>query len=319
MERQRDKDGRVIFTEEMRKEFTILAPVMSPIHFGIIEKVFTNHGYNLKMLYTTNKEIVDTGLQNVHNDTCYPALLVVGQLLEAINSGEYDKSKLAVMITQTGGGCRASNYIHLLRRALKKNGLDYIPVISLNATGMEKNPGFKLNLQFLAELMYAVIYGDALMLLSHQTRPYEVHKGDTDALIKKWTDRLNGNLKRFLRVKKNMIAIVKDFAAIPMERTEKIRVGIVGEIYVKFAPLGNNNLEKFLEHEDVEIVVPSLLDFMLYCCNHRIEDRELYGIRTFKQIGSFFGEKILLYFQKLMNRVVKRYSAFRPAGDFRET
>ena len=319
MERQRDKDGRVIFTEEMRKEFTILAPVMSPIHFGIIEKVFTNHGYNLKMLYTTNKEIVDTGLQNVHNDTCYPALLVVGQLLEAINSGEYDKSKLAVMITQTGGGCRASNYIHLLRRALKKNGLDYIPVISLNATGMEKNPGFKLNLQFLAELMYAVIYGDALMLLSHQTRPYEVHKGDTDALIKKWTDRLNGNLKRFLRVKKNMIAIVKDFAAIPMERTEKIRVGIVGEIYVKFAPLGNNNLEKFLEHEDVEIVVPSLLDFMLYCCNHRIEDRELYGIRTFKQIGSFFGEKILLYFQKLMNRVVKRYSAFRPAGDFRDT
>ena len=244
---------------------------------------------------------------------------MVGQLLEAINSGEYDKNKLAVMITQTGGGCRASNYIHLLRRALKKNGLDYIPVISLNATGMEKNPGFRLGLSMLLELMYAVIYGDALMLLSHQTRPYEIHKGDTDALVKKWTERLNGNLKRFMGMKKNMVAIVKDFAAIPMERTDKIRVGIVGEIYVKFAPLGNNNLEKFLEHEDVEIVVPSLLDFMLYCCNHRVEDRKLYGIRSIKQVGSFLGEKILLHFQKLVNSTVKRYSSFRPAGDFRET
>ena len=313
------EDGRLLFTKEMKKEYTILAPLMAPIHFGILERVFTKHGYNFKILTTTNHSIIDTGLQNVHNDTCYPALLVVGQLLEAIQSGEYDKHKLAVMITQTGGGCRASNYIYLLRRALRQNGLEYIPVISLNATGMEHNPGFTLSLQLLAELIFAVVYGNTLMLLSNQTRPYEVHAGETDALVADWIRRLDGRFSAFLKVKKNLRRMVADFAAIELQRTERVKVGIVGEIYVKFAPLGNNNLEEFLRAEGAEVVVPSLMDFMLYCCDHYVEDRALLGRKSIRQIGSWAGEKILVKLQNDIIRAVRQGSDFRPPSAFLET
>ena len=319
MEKTRDKDGRLLFTKRMKREYTILAPVMAPIHFSIIERVFLKHGYNLVMLKSTDHSIVDRGLQNVHNDTCYPALLVVGQILEAIASGQYDTNKLAVMITQTGGGCRASNYIHLLRRALRQNGLEHIPVISLNATGMEKNTGFRLTLSLLAELIYAVLYGDMLMLLSNQTRPYEVHSGETDALVKKWIEKLDGRFSNFLKVKKNCRKMVEDFDRIPLKDADKVLVGIVGEIYVKYAPLGNNNLEAFLRQEDAEIVVPSLLDFLLYCCNHRIEDQRFYGIRTIKQLGAFLGEKLLLRFQRILIRAVEKGSSFRPPAYFPDT
>ena len=310
---------RVLFTKEMKKTYTILAPAMAPIHFRMIEQIFREHGYHLKILYTTHRGIVETGLQNVHNDTCYPALLVVGQLLEAINSGGYDKSKLAVMITQTGGGCRASNYIHLIRRALRQNGLGYIPVISLSANGMEKNPGFQLTPKFLAQLVLAVIYGDGLMWMSNQTRPYEVEQGATEALIDKWIAKLNGSFRNFLKVSKNLNEMARDFGALPLRKEKRVAVGIVGEIYVKYAPLGNNNLEEFLFQEGCEAVVPLLLDFLLYCCNHRVEDRAFYGIRKITQAGAWLGEKVLLNLQNKLIRAVEKHTALRPPAKFLET
>lgn len=318
-EKTHAKDGRLLFTKRMKKEYTILAPMMSPVHFGVLERVFAKQGYNFKLLNTTHSAIVRTGLQNVHNDTCYPALLVVGQLLEAIQSGEYDTDKLAILMTQTGGGCRASNYIHLIRRALRQNGYEHIPVISMSATSLEKNPGFRLSLRFLAGLIYAVEYGDALMLLANQTRPYEVTPGETDALVAKWTNRLNRRFADFLKLKKNLNEIVRDFAKIPLRDERKVRVGIVGEIYVKYAPLGNNNLEQFLLDEGAEPVVPSLMDFLLYCCNHRVENSRLYGMHGIKQIGSWFGEKYLLRMQNMLIRAVRTHSNFRPPAAFLQT
>ncbi|MBQ8974226.1 MAG: 2-hydroxyacyl-CoA dehydratase, partial [Oscillospiraceae bacterium] len=172
-----DDTGRLLFTEEMKKEYTILFPQMLPVTFRMMARLFELEGYNIEMLNTYHRGIVDTGLKYVHNDTCYPALLVIGQLIDAVNSGKYDKHKVALLITQTGGGCRASNYIHLLRKALIKAGFEYIPVISLNLSGLEKNPGFKLSLGLIRRLIPAMLYGDLLMWLGNQCRPYELDKG----------------------------------------------------------------------------------------------------------------------------------------------
>ena len=313
------KTGRVLFTEEMKEEYTILAPMMAPIHFSMFEQIFASEGYKVKMLTSTNDAIKDIGLQNVHNDTCYPALLVVGQMLEALQSGEYDTNKVALFMTQTGGGCRASNYIHLIRRALKRNGLEHIPVLSFNMVGMEKNPGFKITPKLMLKLFFAIHYGDALMLLSNQTRPYEKNKGETDALIKKWTDYLNGSIRIFLKLGKNLKQMVRDFADIELTGEKNVKVGIVGEIYVKYAPLGNNNLADFLESEDVEVIIPSLLDFFLYSINHRVEDREMLGIKKFSQFFSMIAEKAMVHLQNQLVKIVKKNSDFRPCAQFYET
>ena len=178
-----DETGRLLFTEEMKKEYTILIPQMLPVHFTIMRQIFESQGYKCETLGGDPREIVDTGLKYVHNDTCYPALLVIGQLLTAVNSGKYDKDKIALLITQTGGGCRASNYIHLLRKALKKAGYENIPVISLNLSGMEKNPGFKLSVSLIIKMAFAMVYGDLIILLANQTKPYEINKGENDKFL----------------------------------------------------------------------------------------------------------------------------------------
>ena len=216
-----NEQGRLLFTEEMKNEYTILVPQMLPIHFELIVKIFNNHGYKMKLLTSTGRRIVDEGLRNVHNDTCYPALLVIGQMLDALKSGEYDINKTAVMITQTGGGCRASNYINLLRKALKNNNMAQVPVISLNIANLEKNPGFKLTVPLLCELVSAICYGDILMWVGNQVRPFENNKGDTDALIEKWTDKLIQSGFSFTEFSKNAAQIIKDLlgfskAASPM-------------------------------------------------------------------------------------------------------
>ncbi len=266
---QYEKDQKVVFTKEMKESYTILCPMMLKIQFRIFRDIFIRHGYKLVLLETEHSAIVDEGLQNVHNDTCYPALLVIGQLLDALKSGKYDINKTALLITQTGGGCRASNYIHLLRKALKKNNLEHVPVISLNASGLERNPGFKLSLPLIIELAYALIYGDLLMLLSNQTRPYEINKGDTDRLVDRWSKKVSNEVRgvslfKNKKVKKDLVNMVADFSKIDMKRTEKIKVGIVGEIYMKYSPLGNNDLEDFLLSEGAEVFVPGLLDFIIY-------------------------------------------------------
>ena len=185
-----DKTGRLLFTKEMKEEYTILMPQMLPIHFGMFHKLLVLEGYKVDMLTTNHRGIVDEGLKYVHNDTCYPALLVIGQLIDAIKSGKYDPHKVALFITQTGGGCRASNYIHLLRKALEKAGLAYVPVISVNLSGLEKNPGWSLNLGMLLKLLYAMMYGDIIMNVANQVLPYEVNRGDTDAMVEHWKTKL---------------------------------------------------------------------------------------------------------------------------------
>ena len=184
-----DNTGRLLFTKEMKEEYTILMPQMLPIHFGMFQKMLQLEGYKVDQLNNQGRAVVDEGLKYVHNDTCYPALLVIGQFLDAIKNGGYDPHKVALFITQTGGGCRASNYIHLLRKALKKAGMEYIPVISVSF-GMEKNPGFSLTVPLVRKLIYAMMYGDLIMNVANQVRPYEQNPGDTDAMVETWTNRL---------------------------------------------------------------------------------------------------------------------------------
>ena len=265
----------------MKKDYTILIPTMLPRHFKIMIGIMKSYGYNAVLLENMGPDVITQGLKYVHNDTCYPAQLVIGQMLDALESGKYDKHKVALMITQTGGGCRASNYIHLLRKALEKAGYGYIPVISLNFSGLEKDSAFRLTVPLVHRLLYAICYGDLMMNLVNQTKPYEVNAGDAEALADAWTERLTGEMaegkvSRKL-AKQNYEKIIEDFAKIPKRGAPKPKVGIVGEIFVKFSPLGNNNLEDFLVSEGAEVVVPGLLDFCLYVVYNGVLDRKLYG------------------------------------------
>lgn len=270
-----------LFTEEMKRDYTILVPTMLPRHFKIMLGILRAYGYRAELLENMGQEIINEGLKYVHNDTCYPAQLVIGQMIDALNSGKYDKHKVALMITQTGGGCRASNYIHLLRKALEKAGYGYIPVVSLNFSGLEKESAFKITFPILHRLAYAICYGDLLMDLVNQSKPYEKICGDSEALADAWTERLTremttGKLSR-KAAKNNYALMVEDFAKIPKEGKPRPKVGIVGEIFVKFSPLGNNNLEDFLVSEGAEVVVPGLLDFCLYTMYNALVDKKLYG------------------------------------------
>lgn len=317
-------EDRVIFTKEMKESYTILAPNMLPLHFRLFERSFALHGYRMVPLETSGREIVNQGLQSVHNDTCYPALLVIGQLIHALKSGAYDLDKTALMITQTGGGCRASNYIHLLRKALKKAGFGQIPVISLNLSGMEKNPGFQLSFSLLKKLVYSIVYGDLLLLIGNQTRPYEVEVGATERVIAHWIDRLSKEFEKpknvtYRQVHHNMPLMLADFAAIPRRDVEKVKVGIVGEIYVKFAPLGNNGLEEFLAGEDVEVVMAGLLDFMIFKVDNRVEDPAIYGGNPIKRKVAAWVERFLCRWQDDLIEAVKAYPQFRPPSRFSET
>lgn len=257
---------RVIFTEEMRKDYTILAPQMSPIHFEILMPALTSCGYHLELL-PNSKSSVDYGLKYVNNDACYPSLIVVGQFMEALLSGKYDLNKTAIIITQTGGGCRATNYIGFIRRALEKAGMSQIPVISLSA-GIEKNPGLKITYKMVKRALQALVYGDILMRVLYRTRPYELEEGSANALHKKWEeickqDVKTGNMSTF---KKHVKQIIQEFDELPLKDVKKPKVGVVGEILVKFLPAANNYLVDLLEAEGAEAVCPDLIDFFLYCC-----------------------------------------------------
>lgn len=312
-----------VFTEEMRKTHTILVPNMLPMHFKIILRTLDRFGYKTELLETSGSHIAETGLKYVHNDTCYPAILVIGQFMDALLSGKYDTDKVALLLTQTGGGCRASNYIALLRKALEKAGLSHVPVISLNFSGMENSPGFKLTLPILIKMMYGVFYGDLLMLLRNRVKPYEVNKGDVDSLCDTWTERLanemaSGHIK-YKQVLKNYAEIVRSFADVEVFGVRKVRVGIVGEIFVKFSPLGNNDLEEFLMSQDAEVVVPGLMDFLLYCVYNGIVDTKLYGFKKLKAAGSKILYKYFIKKQRDVIAAVTENSTFEPMGCFDHT
>ena len=258
---------RTEFTKQMFDEgYTILAPQMSPIHFDILEPVFRKHGFNIVLLDNDNREAIDTGLKFVNNDACFPSITVVGQIMQAVLSGKYDTDHLAVIMTQTGGCCRASNYVAFIRRALEKAGLSHIPVISLNSNGMEKHSGMKITPGLLVDAIQGVVYGDLLMRCLYRVRPYEKVPGSANALHKKWRDRCVAALTgKGSSYKKLCAGIVEDFDNLPIhEDLKKPRVGVVGEILVKYMPLANNHLVELLEKEGAEAVVPDLMDFLNY-------------------------------------------------------
>ena len=266
---------RVIFTEEMRKDYTIICPQMSPIHFELLEPAFVAAGYHLSIPQISARECVDVGLKYVNNDACYPSLIVVGQIMAAIASGNYDMNKTAILITQTGGGCRATNYIAFIRRALAKAGYPDVPVVSLNMVGLEKNPGFKITPALIQHGLYALEFGDIFLRCLYRMRPYEVTPGSANALHEKWKERVIAFVTQdgFLshrKYKQMCRQIIRDFDCLPITDEKKPRVGVVGEILVKYHPAANNDVVTLLESEGAEAVVPDLTDFLLYCCYNQI-------------------------------------------------
>lgn len=319
-----DKNGRLMFTEEMKEEYTILVPMMLPIHFSMLKAIFQREGYHMEVLETQNSNIIQMGLKYCHNDICYPAQLTIGQLMDALQSGKYDVHKVAVMLSQTGGGCRASNYISLLRKALDRAGLDFVPAVSINFSGLEENPGFVITKKMVYEMANAVIYGDLLMCLHNQTQPYEKEVGVSQRLVERFTAMLNDDFAKGesmgpKAIRKKMDEIVSAFAAVPVYKKDKVRVGIVGEIYVKFAPLGNNNLEAFLLKENAEPVVPGLLDFLLYTIDTGIEDYIRYGGKLLKPIITKYLMHVFTGIQKDMIRAIKRAGCFHAPSSFSRT
>ena len=270
------------FTPQMKKTHTILIPNMAPVQFTLLQAALEKEGYRTEILGNCGSQVAQLGLKYVHNDTCYPALLVIGQFLDALNSGKYDLDHTALLITQTGGGCRASNYIHLLRKALARAGYGHIPVASLNFSGLEKDSGFKMTLPLLRMALAAIVYGDLLMALRNQTSPYETEKGAAEALTDKWLGRLREDFLAGRNIsagamKKMFPLIAADYAAIPVKRVPKVKVGVVGEIYVKYSPLGNNRLEEFLAGEGCEVNLPGLLGFVQYCISNMGDTVRFYG------------------------------------------
>lgn len=305
----------------MLKEYTILIPEMCPIHFALFQDVLAGYGYNVEILKNEGPSVVHEGLKYVHNDTCYPALLVIGQMIDALKSGKYDLDKVALMMSQTGGGCRASNYIYLLKKALKKAGFDHIPVLSLDLGSIGMRGGFKVTLPMARKLIVAVTYGDILMLLNNQVKPYEVKKGESEQLVDRWIRFLGEHFRQnkgygTIQMQKNLRDIVESFNNIEKLNKEKTKVGIVGEIYIKYSPLGNNHLEDFLAKEDCEVMVPSLMGFLMYSLNNGVEDVNIYGGSQLKKGATISLLNYLGLFEGMVIQAIEQYSNFIAPSPF---
>ena len=290
---------RVVFTEEMSKTYKILVPQMSPLHFQLLDPVLNSEGYDFEMLPAPTREDVEIGLKYINNDACYPAIIVVGQLMSALLSGKYDVDKTAVIISQTGGGCRATNYIGYLRKALIDAGMEQVPILSLNASDMERQPGFKLTKSFLHRMIQAVVYGDALMQCVLATRPYEINPGSADTLCDYWIKKLRERITKanIFQYSKYIKNIIDDFDNLPVDKSKpRPRVGVVGEIYVKFHPSANNNINELIEKEGGEVVTSGLLDFFLYCAmDSTYRAKHLDGTWLSGFFGSLAREALELY------------------------
>lgn len=311
------------FTKDMRKTHTILIPSMLDIHMALFENALRGSGYKVEVLKNVGPSVVENGLKYVHNDTCYPALLVIGQFIDALNNRN-DTHNIVLLITQTGGGCRASNYIHLLRKALIKAGYDYVPVVSLNASNLEKDSGLAINYSLIKKVAAAMTYGDFLMYLRNKARSYEINKGDTQNLTNKWVENLSQQIDNnkglsLKAIKKNLFKIAKDYDDLKLDLTHKIpQVGVVGEIYIKYASLGNNGLEDFLVSQKAEAMVPGLYGFIYYCLYNQIYDYEIYGSGKIKKYVAKFIIKYLERREDLMIKAI-RTTKFTPMKYFKET
>ena len=316
-------EDRVVFTEEMKnKGYTILSPQMSPIHFNLIEAAFNNSGYNMEVLNNDNRTAINAGLRYVNNDACYPSLLVVGQLMDAIDSGKYDPDKIALIMSQTGGGCRASNYIAFIRRALKKAGYPQIPVISLNLVGLEDNPGFKVSKDMAVRAVYAAIFGDIFMKCLYRMRPYEKVKGSANRLHEKWEQICINYLKqKHVSLRKfNTLcrSIIRDFDRLPITEERKPRVGIVGEILVKYAPAANNHMVELLEQEGAEAVVPDFVDFFMYSFYNAKFQYQHYGTTKKSLLLTQAGIKSVNFLRKAANDEFTKSRHFTPSAKIEE-
>ena len=301
----------------MKESYTILIPDMLPWHFAIIERLLKLEGYKVEVLKNDSRAVIDEGLKHVHNDTCYPCLCTVGQYIDALKSGKYDVNHVAVMMSQSGGGCRASNYIPLIRKALKAE-FPQVPVLSLNFSGLERDSSFPIGAKLLLKLVFAIFYGDAIMWCYNQVKPYEGVQGDADRARDEAMELVMSRFEKggYARYKKLIRSIIDKFASVALTGERKVKVGIVGEIYVKYSALGNNHLEQFLLSEGCEPVVPVLMDYVLYCVVNNINDSTLYGKK-----GIFYTVNKLLYallhrMQKNIIKIFKKQGSFEPIHDF---
>lgn len=311
------------FTREMMKDYTVLVPEMAPVQFALIKSAMESEGYHkVVMIGSHSPDVFRLGLKYVHNDTCYPALIIIGQFLEALESGRYDMDHVALLISQSGGGCRASNYIRLLRKALVNAGYGHIPVASFNVSGLEKDSRMPMNPRLIIKLVAAVEYGDILMALRNETHAYEVNEGEADRLLEVWLERISGWMHANRNIglhsyKKAFRMIAADFAEIKLNRVPKVKVGIVGEIYVKFSPDGNNDLQSFLEDQGCEVNLPGLNGYVRYCAANMKIDTEYYGMSP---LAGFFASAVLKaldYISAKMSEALKAYGFYAP-GSFQQ-
>ncbi|MDE6867526.1 MAG: 2-hydroxyacyl-CoA dehydratase [Clostridia bacterium] len=311
------KNGYPVWDKSMKKTHKILIPDMLPWHFLIVQELFKMEGYDVEILKNETRAVIDEGLKHVHNDTCYPCLCVVGQYVDALKSGKYDLKHTAVMITQTGGGCRASNYMPLIKKALAAE-FPEVPVLSFNFSGLEKKSSMPISFTFMMKLAYAIFYGDSIMWCYYQTRPYEVQKGASDEArdkaVKLTVEAFaRGKYKNHKKINRE---IIKTFAEVERTREEKTKVGIVGEIYVKYSNLGNNRLVDFLLAENCEPVVPALMDFVMYCIINVVNDRKLYG---HSPLVAFVYKQVYKTVRKIQLDIINQFKeegSFEPVHDF---
>lgn len=307
------ESAKVPFTKEMKdNRYTILCPQMSPIHFQFVENAMNSEGYNFVVLPSVDKDAVEQGLKYVNNDACYPSILVTGQMMNALNSGQYDLNKVALIISQTGGGCRATNYIAFIRKALKDAGMEQIPVISANLSGLESNPGFKITYKLAKKVIIGAMYGDLFMRVLYRVRPYEKVKGSANALYESWVEKCqknvaNGSLKEF---KKNVYQIVKEFDELELLDIQKPRVGLVGEILVKFHPTANNQIVDIIEAEGGEAVMPDLIDFFQYCFYNTAYEHEHFDAKKSSVLLCNFAIKAVDFLRKDMTKALNQSQRF---------
>ena len=311
----------VDFTKEMKAEYTIIAPDIFPTHMKLLEAVFRLYGYNVVIAKYEGQAVINTGLKYLHNDVCYPAICMLGQQLHALTCGDFDPHKCALIQFQTGGGCRASNYLWLLRKALEKMDMEYVPVISLSFGGYEHYSGFKITPGMLATGIRSLIYGDMLLLLKNQCLPYEQNEGDTRRVVEKWIASLTDQFRRKEglsagTMKKNLAAMAKDFHDIPKVKRDTVKVGIVGEIYVKYSSFGNNGLEKFLLSQGCEYMVPGVLGFFQYCFANMDTDYRYYGGSSLKHFAGGRLEKIAEGWEGWLIDALKPYPEFAAPVSF---
>lgn len=313
LKKQEEPEERKVFTKEMRENHTILVPQMAPIHFNILESALKTCGYNLEFLPSVDNKAIDEGLKYVNNDACYPSIITVGQFITALKSGKYDINNTSVLMSQTGGVCRASNYIGFMRKAFKDAGFGNIPVIAVSAQGIETNPGFTYSLEMARKGVMAILYGDLLSRLSNKIRPYEKIKGSTNILFDKWMEKSvqavkTGNKKEF---KENVNKMVKDFDELEIDESSvKPKVGIVGEILVKYHPTANNNIIDILEGEGAEVVISDLTDFLLYCCYNATFKYKYLSKGIIPKIGGDIAIKYIEYYREYSREALKKSKRF---------